>query len=249
MVLAVALAGAWGLGALPSRAAPGAAGGAGAGRARNVILLVGDGLNDAHLQAARLVAAGPQGRLAVDRLPHTASVLTHSASSLVTDSAAAATAMATGVKTVNGAVGVDAGGRPLPTVLERAKSAGKAAGLVTTSFVTDATPAAFAAHVRDRGDTASIAAQMLAAGVDVILGGGENDFLPAGERGCHPQPGKRAEGRDLVEEARARGYATPCTAADLEDLAGRRASKVLGLFGDGDLFPALYGGDGAPAAA
>ncbi|HEY8395139.1 MAG TPA: alkaline phosphatase [Thermaerobacter sp.] len=248
VAMALVLAGAWLATALPSQAAPGQAGkGAGHGHARNIILIVGDGTSHSLLQAARLVAAGPSGRLAVDELPHTASVLTHSANSLVTDSAAAATAMATGVKTVNGAVGVDAAGKAVPTVLERAKAAGKAVGLVTTSYITDATPAAFAAHVTNRDDTTAIAAQMLERGVDVILGGGENDFLPADQNGCYPQPGKRTDGRDLMAEARSQGYTTICRADELDELAGRPVKKVLGLFADGDLFPALYQEAGAAA--
>ena len=72
----------------------------------------------------------------------------------MTDSAAGATAFASGVRSFNGAVGVDAQGRAVPTLLEHARRAGKATGLVTTAQVTDATPAAFGAHVRDRASRA-----------------------------------------------------------------------------------------------
>ena len=214
--------------------------------ARNVILVVGDGAGDALLHLARLTGQGPDGRLAVDALPASARVLTHSADSLVTDSAAAATAMATGHKTVNGAVGVDPQGRPLATVLERAQAAGKATGLVTTSFLADATPAAFAAHVPDRDDTTTIAAQILAAGVDVLLGGGEEDFLPVEEKGCHPLPGRRSDGRNLLAEARQRGYTVICRPAELEGLRVRPGMRVLGLFADKELYPLLYGSQGVP---
>ncbi|MER3406735.1 MAG: hypothetical protein C4289_17515 [Chloroflexota bacterium] len=124
-------------------------------RAKNVILLIGDGMGFAQRDAARLLAGGS---LVMDTLPVHGRVATGCADpeGNVTDSAAAATAIATGVKTRNGAIGVDPDGKPLPTVLELAKAAGKVAGLVTTCTVTDATPAAFAAHVASRADQREI---------------------------------------------------------------------------------------------
>src|SRR5688572_6123375 len=94
--------------------------------ARNVILLIGDGMGQAHRFAAQLLAAGRNGRLAMDRLPHVGRMETMSAdaTSFVTDSAAAATAIATGVKTVNGAVSIDCDGQERTTILELAKSSG-----------------------------------------------------------------------------------------------------------------------------
>lgn len=111
-------------------------------RAKSVILLVGDGMGQAHRLAGQLVSRGTSGRLAMDRLPIAGLMGTVSADpdTFVTDSAAAATAMATGVKTVNGAVAVDPNGRPVSSILELAKRAGKSAGLITTCQITDATP-------------------------------------------------------------------------------------------------------------
>ena len=114
--------------------------------ARNVIVLQGDGMATAQRDLIRLVTVGnKKGQdLAMNKLDHAGLVHTDPADpeEAVTDSAAAATAFSTGVKTFNGAVGVDADGKPVRTLLEDARRAGKATGLVTTSQVTDATPAA-----------------------------------------------------------------------------------------------------------
>jgi alkaline phosphatase len=103
-------------------------------------------------ELVRLTTVGRDGDLAMNRLRYAGAVETDpdDPSEPVTDSAAGATAFASGVRTCNGAVGVDADGRPVPTLLERARAAGKATGLVTTAQVTDASPAAFGAHVSDR---------------------------------------------------------------------------------------------------
>src|SRR3712207_5065186 len=123
-------------------------------KARNIILFIGDGMGGAHREPIRLSTAGFEGSLSMDALRYSGLSRTGSADDedFVTDSAAAATAIASGVKTHNGAVGVGTDGEQVTTVLEEAIQHGKATGLVTTSQVTDATPAAFAAHVPDRGD-------------------------------------------------------------------------------------------------
>ena len=105
----------------------------------------------------------------------------------MTDSAAGATAFATGVRTYNGAVSVDVDGNPVTTLLEHAKDLRKATGLVTTAQVTDATPAAFGSHVPDRGDQSEIARQFIeVTKPDVILGGGEDWWYPVGDPGAYP---------------------------------------------------------------
>src|SRR6185312_1293129 len=105
-------------------------------KAKNVILFVGDGMGTDHRDAIRLAAVGANGKLAMDDMPAVGRVHTSSGNSFVTDSAAA---MASGVKSYNGAIGVNMKGKPVQTVLEKAKLAGKTTGLVTTSQVTDAT--------------------------------------------------------------------------------------------------------------
>jgi len=130
-------------------------------RARNVIFIQGDGLGLSHRELIRLATVGKDGELAMDGLEYAGWTTTDSADpeDAVTDSAAGATAFASGVRTSNGAVGVDADGNRAPTLLEHARRAGKATGLVTTAQVTDASPAAFGAHVPDRGDQSEIARQ------------------------------------------------------------------------------------------
>ena len=132
-------------------------------RAQNVILFIGDGMGVSHRTAGSLATVGLDGELVMDGLRHSGLLTTDPADpeALVTDSAAAGTALATGVRTYNGAIGVDAGGRPVQTVVERAEAAGLSTGLVTTGEVTDATTAAFGAHVPDRGRQTEIARQFI----------------------------------------------------------------------------------------
>ena len=118
------------------------------------------------------------------------------------------------------------GKTPCQTVLELAKVKGMATGLVTTSGITDATPAAFAAHVPHRSDEASVAAQQLQVGVDVLMGGRKQFFLP------EAQGGKRKDGRNLLDEARGAGYAVVGTASELQSASG---GKILGLFNMGNM--------------
>lgn len=116
--------------------------------ARSVIFINGDGMGAAARTAGRLYLAGQDGSLEMDRLPSGGWLTTdpHDPTSAVTDSAAGASAWATGQKTYNGAISVDTGKNPLPTIGQDAKAAGKATGLVTTAQVTDASPAAFFAQ-------------------------------------------------------------------------------------------------------
>jgi alkaline phosphatase len=152
----------------------------------------------------------------------------------VTDSAAAGTALATGVKTHNGVIGLDAGGRPVETVLERAEAAGLSTGLVTSGEVTDATTAAFGAHVPDRDQQTEIARQFLEeTGVDVILGGGEDFWYPPTDPGRIPGGTSQSGQGDLVQRAEALGYSY---VSDGAGLAAARGDKVLGLFANRTMF-------------
>jgi alkaline phosphatase len=196
--------------------------------ARNVILLIGDGMGRAQRDAARLLAGGS---LVMDGLPHSGLVATGCADPVatVTDSAAAATAIATGVKTYNGAIGVGPDGNPVPTVLELAKRAGKSVGLVTTCQVTDATPAAFAAHVVHRTDQREIARQFIEeTAVDLILGGGRRWWSPDTATDPDAEPLV-----DLTGRAQELGYAFATTAAELRAVC---SSQLLGLFAGDELF-------------
>ncbi|MGW6969270.1 alkaline phosphatase [Streptomyces zaomyceticus] len=227
------------------------------GRPRNVILFVGDGLGEDEITIARNYLRGADGRLVLDRFLFTGTVTNYSVvpgdptrHNYVTDSAAAATAWATGVKTYNGAIGVDAHGAPVPTLVELAGQRGMATGLVTTEEVCDPTPAAMAAHVADRsgrgpdtmercraqatenGGPGSIVEQLVRTRPDVLLGGGERYFRQTVRAG-------EFQGRTVLDQAAAAGYRLVTTAAGLA--AADADGPLLGLFGDGALARAWVG--------
>lgn len=239
--------------ASPSRtpdAAP-ASGGEAATRARNVIIIQGDGMGIAQRELLRLALKGRDGELRMNRMQVTGLVHTDPADAKqgVTDSAAAATAFATGVRTYNGAVAVDRNGKAVRTLLERARTSGRSTGLVTTSQVTDASPAAFGAHVKDRAKQSEIARQILEhSKVDVVLGGGEDWWYPAGNPGAWPdKPAKdrseksRGTKGNLVAKAKKLGYRYVRNGAELDAVSG---GKVLGLFANEELFEHANEGDG-----
>ena len=161
-------------------AAPGA-------RPRNVILFIGDGMSTPQRMTANefSVKCG-RGDLAMNSLPFQATTRTCSADSLVTDSAAAATAIACGEKTRNGSVGVDAKGARLESVAEVAHKAGKAVGVVTTVTINHATPAGFYGHRKGRGEGYALGLDLLASGFEYFAGGGldcHDDKSASGWRG------------------------------------------------------------------
>jgi len=204
--------------------------------ASSVILLIGDGMGEVQRTVARWASVGVDGQLNMDLLEiQDGLATTRNANGGVTDSAAAATALATGVKTTFSVVGLDPAMKNLTTILELAQAAGKSVGLVTSTSITHATPAAFAAHVVTRYMFQSIAKHLFEARVDVLLGGGEEDFLPRGTGGCHTADGKRSDSRNLVLESHAAGYITPCTREDLLALEVDVEDRALGLFSDSAL--------------
>ena len=219
--------------------------------AKNVIYIQGDGMGIAHREFLRLALVGKKGDLKMNKLPVAGLVHTSSLDpdETVTDSAAAATAFATGVKSYNGAIGVDVNGKSVTTVLELARRAGKATGLVTTSQVTDATPAAFASHVKNRSDQSEIARQYLEqTRVDVILGGGEDFWYPAGNPGAYPDhpakdPSEASKGTkgNLVDRAKQLGYDYVTSGAALKASNSRR---LLGLFANEEMFEHRNEGQG-----
>ncbi|MFB6468128.1 alkaline phosphatase [Cytobacillus sp. Hz8] len=218
------------------------------GKAKNVIVFVGDGMGASHREAIRLATVGLKGNLAMDDMTVSAQVHTSSTSG-ITDSAAAATAMASGIKTYNGAVGVDSNKKNVKTILEMADKAGKSTGLVTTSQITDATPAAFGAHVTDRSKQSDIAKQYLEnSKVDVLLGGGEDYWYPEGSPGAYQDqpakdPSEKSKGTqgNLVEKAKKLGYTY---VANEKELARAKNSKLLGLFANEEMFEQREEGKG-----
>jgi alkaline phosphatase len=237
---------------LPNSAIAGGDHGSGHGqKARSVIFVNGDGMAAAQREAGRLDQEGFDGQLAMDSLP-VAGLQTTDArdpEDTVTDSAAAASAWATGVKTYNGAISVDVNGNPLPTLGGDARAAGKATGLATTAQVTDATPAAFFSTSTDRSLQDDIARQYLEdTKPSVILGGGEDWWLPAGDPGAFPDApaedpdeGSRSEQGDLIAQAQQQGYEY---VTDAEGLAAAEGDLLLGLFANQEMFQQRPEGEG-----
>jgi len=160
--------------------------------ARNLILLIGDGMGLAQITAAMYSTAEP---LALSRFPVTGLHKPYASNDLITDSAAGATAFSCGVKTYNGAIGVDRDTLPVTTLLEEAEERGLASGLIATSSITHATPAAFIAHVKSRKQMEDIATFFLETEVDFVLGGGLRYFAE-----------RVRDERNLLEELKKKGY-------------------------------------------
>jgi alkaline phosphatase len=189
---------------------------------KNVIFCIGDGMGLGQAALARIASAGPNGQLYIDEMPVIGIIKTHSADSLVTDSAAAGTALATGFKTNNGMVGILPQGGECLTILEAAKENGVATGLVVTSSVTDATPASFGSHAKSRSMQDQIAEGLLANKINVIFGGGRDFFVPKSELNS-----KRPDERNLLDEAKKAGY---CNIQNAQELRLASGPYILGLF-------------------
>lgn len=189
-------------------------------RPKNVVFVVVDGMSPVALTLARDYRKswidGPQ-ELAVD--PYLSGMVqTFAADSRITDSASSATAFASGVKTYNGAIGMNVDRQPVPTVLELAEQKGYNTGLISTARITHATPAAFSAHVVNRGQEQDIADQQIRQGIEVLLGGGRQFYV-----GPH-QGGVRTDSTDITEGS---GYTVVANRAELMAQSGL---PVLGLF-------------------
>ena len=198
---------------------------------QSVIVLIGDGMGPAQRTLTQLTRYGPYTTQPMDSLDVAGSLTTLPFGKPgATDSAASATAMATGEKTRNNYAGVGPSGNRLRTLLEIARDEGKSTGLVEDNDVTNATMAGFAAHVDSRGKKQRIAQQFLHdTKPDVILGGGEQYWYEKGERGKVSDllPDDKSRGRrDLVGEAQDLGYDY---AYDAETLAAADGPKILGL--------------------
>ncbi|WP_020617083.1 alkaline phosphatase [Paenibacillus daejeonensis] len=190
------------------------------GSAKNVILLIPDGMGISYLTATRIFKGE---ELSFERYVK-GLMKTYSADTNITDSAAAGTAMATGYKTNNGVISVTPDGGQPDSILDASREKGKSTGLVATSRITHATPAVFAAHDPSRGNEPALALDYIN-NVDVILGGGRDMFLPVSEGG-------RQEERNLVAEAQEAGYDYITNRSELGNVT---SDKVLGLFGMSDL--------------
>ncbi|KML33452.1 hypothetical protein VL12_10150 [Rossellomorea marisflavi] len=202
---------------------------------KNVIFMIMDGTNSDAVTLSRWYKGSP---LHLDGIL-TGGVRTYSAESAITDSAAAGTAMATGVKTKADYIGMDPEGRPLITVLEAVKLNGYATGIISTSPVQHATPAAFTSHAITREEFSSIGEQQVYQDLDVVLGGGAAWLAPKQKN--HPQDDAmlktdqvtRKDGEDLKKSLRDAGYAYVDTRKEL--LLEPSAGKLWGAFASEDL--------------
>src|SRR5688572_5951142 len=212
-------------------------------RARNIIVLLGDGMGVAHRTAARIVSRGlhngkAAGRLAMDTLDVTGLVMTAALNAAITDSSPGMAAYSTGQKHNNNQEGVfpdntrDPFDNPrieyIGELLKRTRGAGFNVGIVTTADLTDSTPAANAAHTSDRNAGAGIAAQFLderdTNGVAVLMGGGARHFMPANAGG------ERTDSRRLREEFVRSGYSLITDAAGVASALAAPPRRILGLF-------------------
>lgn len=212
-------------------------------KAKNVIFILGDGLSVAHRTAARIMSKGmtegkANGRLAMDDLDHMAFIGTSSTHSIATDSANTASAYMTGHKSRVNALGVYADRTPdslddprVETIAEALRrTTNKAIGVVSTSELQDATPAAVVAHTRKRADKAEIVGMFHDVQPEVILGGGSAYFLKADIPGS-----KRKDDKDYIQLFKDAGYALATSKDELAAAAGSNAGKLLGLFHTGNM--------------
>jgi alkaline phosphatase len=190
---------------------------------KNVFYFIGDGLSSTQRRAPEEVLGK---KLVMNTFPAVGMYTTYCLDSIVTDSAAAGTALATGHKTNSGVISVDPAGKvAYETLAEAAKRLGKSVGLVTTTSITDATPATFGAHIIKRTMQNEIAEQYLAQGFEVYMGGGLIYFIPQSKKGS-----KRKDERDLTREFADAGYSVVTEKAQLKKLKITKDTKVLGLF-------------------
>ena len=202
-------------------------------RAKNIIIMIPDGMGLSDVTAARIYKNGPNGEpLYFETLENIGYQRTHSANSTVTDSAAAASTWACGEKFDNGEICYHSkDGSYNPTILELSKYKGKATGLVATSTITHATPAVWASHVNSRSCETEIARQYIEnTGVDVMLGGGRKTFNPDSPDACG------ASG-NFIEMAKEKGYTVIYKKSEMENAVNSGVKKLLGLFADEALTP------------
>ncbi len=197
------------------------------GSRKNIILLIGDGMGLTQITGARTMNGG---NLNIFRCRTIGLQSTHAADKYVTDSGAAATAMACGQKTNYYWLGMDPDENPLTSIVVMAEENGLSTGLITTSEITHATPAAFYAHQVDRFQYEAIAMELIHKGVDFFMGGGKNHF------------NQRTDGLNLIDSLLLMDYQVT---DDLTLISGAKkaavfiaeASPVTYLQGRGDVLP------------
>lgn len=199
---------------------------------RNLILMIGDGMGPA--QVSMLKIDRGYAPTAFDRAEGMAMISTYSANNRVTDSAAAGTALATGCKTDNAMLGMTPDGRAVESMIAKAHAADRPTGIVVTCYLQHATPAAFYAHVGDRGQMQEITEALSESGIDLLIGGGGKWLT-----------GSDGAGDGYCDVFRNRGY---FVASDLSELSGGRSGRVLCVAAEKHLPRAPERGDFLPEA-
>jgi len=193
---------------------------------RNIILLIGDGMGEAHIYAAMSVSNQP---FFMKQFPYSGFSITKSADNYVTDSGAGGTAISCGIKTNNSMIGMTPDTTIVPSIIDIVHMHGLATGVISTSSVTHATPASFVAHNESRNNYEAIAEDYLKGTIDVFIGGGENHFR------------NRQDGKDLTVDLEAQGFDVVYT---LDDLNASNSEKIAGLLAKEHLPTMLEGRDG-----
>lgn len=203
---------------------------------KNVVLMIGDGMGLTQISAA-MYANG--NFLNLEHFTITGMHKPYAFDNLITDSAAGATAFASGVKTYNGAIGVNADTVPVPTILEEASERGLATGMVVTSSITHATPAAFVAHQPQRSMHEAIALDLLQSGIDLFIGGGKMYFDK-----------RKEDSRNLLQELTALGYQVHSFFdLDLEEVDFNSDRGLVYFTANGEPVPRAMGRDYLPHAS
>lgn len=179
---------------------------------KNIILMIGDGMGLSQMYATYTAT---KDNLNMTRCPNIALVKTFSADDYITDSAAAGTAIATGHKTTNGMIGMRTDKTPVKSILKYAEDNGLSTGLVATSSITHATPAAFIASVESRKMMEEIARQFLYTEIDVFIGGGYDNF------------GKRTDSLNLIDSLIARNYHVVTSIPEMMDVSNGKLAGLL----------------------
>ncbi|NJO53408.1 MAG: hypothetical protein HC840_32870 [Leptolyngbyaceae cyanobacterium RM2_2_4] len=209
----------------------------------NVIFIHPDGTTPAYFTLARLVEEGPDGRLNWDMMSDAGVYINSIEDQLAPSSNAGAVVHSMGTTPQADSYGLDEQGEPVIsrsgkqglTIMEEAIAAGKATAVINSGFIAEPGTGVFLADVESRSETEAITAEIVESGVDIILGGGETDYLPEGTVGFFGEEGTRTDGRNLIEEAEEMGYAVVYTREQLHNLS-EDTTKVLGIFAAEDTY-------------
>ncbi len=196
-------------------------------RPRNIIVLIGDGMGDAHVYAAMSVS---QRQLYMEQFPFSGFSITRAANNYVTDSGAGGTAISCGVKTNNGMIAMAPDTTLVPSIIDIVHKHGLATGVVSTSSVTHATPASFVAHNVSRNNYEAIAADYLKGTIDVFIGGGESNFR------------NRQDGKDLTIDLESQGFDI---VYNIDEMMASNSTKIAGLLAKEHMPTVIEGREGA----